>query len=126
MKLRFCPSCNNALFNIDEDSVEGKKTAVLSCRKCPYKESVNSENPLIYEHILQEDKTTTFALSKDMKNDPALDHLTNIVCPNTDCPSRVAGAQPDVVYIKLDNVNLIMLYQCVNCDTTWKQAARAT
>jgi DNA-directed RNA polymerase subunit M/transcription elongation factor TFIIS len=114
------------LFAIDEDTVDGKKTAVLSCRKCSYTEPVKADNPLIYEHILREDKTTRLAINEYLKHDPTLDHLSNIVCPNTDCPSRVGSAQPDVVYVKLDKTNLIMLYQCVNCETTWKQASRAS
>ena len=124
--MKWCPDCRNMLFAIDEDTVEGKKTAVLSCRKCSYKEPVKADNPLIYEHVLREDKTTRLAINEYLKHDPTLDHLSNIVCPNADCPSRLGTAQPDVVYVKLDKTNLIMLYQCVNCETTWKQASRAS
>ena len=124
--MKWCPDCRNMLFAIDEDTVDGKKTAVLSCRKCSYKEPVKADNPLIYEHVLREDKTTRLAINEYLKHDPTLDHLSNIVCPNADCPSRVGAAQSDVVYVKLDKTNLIMLYQCVNCETTWKQASRAS
>lgn len=124
--MKWCPACNNMLFSIDEDTIDGKKTAVLACRKCSYKEAVSSENPLVYEHVLREDKTARLVLNEYMKHDPTLDHLSNIVCPNTDCPSRVASAKPDVVPVKIDSKNLIWMYQCANCDTTWKQASRAS
>ena len=124
--MKWCPDCRNMLFAIDEDTVDGKKTAVLSCRKCSYKEPVKADNPLIYEHVLREDKTTRLAINEYLKHDPTLDHLSNIVCPNADCSSRLGTVQPDVVYVKLDKTNLIMLYQCVNCETTWKQASRAS
>lgn len=124
--MKFCPSCRNMLYNIDEDTIDGKKTAVMSCRKCEYKEAVSAENPLVYEHILHEDKTSRLVMNPYLKNDPTLDHLSNIVCPNSDCSSRVGSAKPDVVSVKINEKNLIWMYQCVNCDTTWKQASRAS
>ena len=111
------------LFGIDEDTVDGKKLAVLSCRKCSYNEPVSSENPLVYEHILREDKTARLALNPYLKNDPTLNHLTNIVCPNVECPSRSKGLVPDIVSVKIYEKKLIWMYQCVHCDAMWKQAS---
>lgn len=124
--MKFCPACRNMLFAIDEDTVDGNKTAVLSCRKCSYKEAVHSESPIVYEHILREDKTSRLVLNEYMKHDPTLDHLSNIVCPNAGCSSRTLGDKPDVVPVKIDSKNLIWMYQCANCNTTWKQSSRAT
>jgi hypothetical protein len=62
-------------------------------------------------------------MNKFMKHDPTLDHLTNVVCPNADCPSRVGTATPDVVPVEINDKYLIWMYQCVNCETTWKQSA---
>ena len=122
--MKFCPNCRNMLYNIDEEVVDGVKTAVLMCRKCEYKEPITDQNPLVYEHILQEDKTTHLVMNPYLKNDPTLDHLSNIMCPNRECPSR-RGAPSDVVPVKINEKKLIWMYQCVNCDTTWKQASRA-
>jgi len=111
------------LYNIDEEVVAGKKTAVLTCRKCEYKEPITDDNPLVYEHILRDDKTTRLAMNPYLKNDPTLDHLTNIVCPNTECPSK-SGKPSDIVPVKISEKQLIWVYQCANCDATWKQASR--
>lgn len=124
--MKFCPSCRNMLYSIDEDVIDGSKMAVLSCRKCQYKEAVSPENPLVYEHVLREDKTSRLVMNPYLKNDPTLDHLSNITCPNEACPSRVGAAKPDVVPVKINERDLIWMYQCVNCDTTWKQASRAS
>ena len=123
--MKFCPVCRNMLYGIDEEVVDTKKTAVLTCRKCEYKEPITSEKPLVYEHILKEDLVTKIISNPYLKNDPTLDHLSNIVCPNIECPSK-SGAQSDVVPVKLNEKQLIWLYQCVNCDTTWKQSSRAS
>ena len=121
--MKFCPACRNMLFGIDEDTVDGKKVAILSCRKCPYKEAVSAENPLVYEHILREDKTARLVLNPYLKNDPTLNHLSNIQCPNNECISQSKSIKSDVVAVKINEKNLIWMYQCVHCDTTWKQAS---
>ena len=124
--MKFCPACRNMLYGIDEATIDGTKTAVLSCRKCEYTEPLDTNNPVVYEHVLREDKTTRLAINPYLKNDPTLEHLSNIVCPNATCPSRSGNAKPDVVPVKLNDKNLVWMYQCVNCDTTWKQNSRAS
>ena len=118
--MKFCPACRNALYPIDEDVVGGVKTAILSCRKCEYKEPAKG---LIYEHNLREDKSMRLVMNKFMKHDPTLDHLDNVICPNSDCPSNIGAASPDVVPVEVDPKHLVFMYQCTNCTTTWKQSA---
>jgi len=114
------------LYGIEEDTADdGQKFAVLSCRKCEYKESVTRENPVVYEHILREDKSDRLAMNPYLKHDPTLPRFTEIVCPSKECPSK-QGSKPDVVGVKLDAKHIVWMYQCANCDTTWKQSARAS
>ena len=112
------------LFEINEETIDGSKAAVMSCYRCPYKEPVSPENPLVYEHILKEDKTTSLSLNKNWKNDVTLPRFDNIICPNEECPSHARGVQNEVVAVKLNEKNLIWMYQCVHCETSWKQASR--
>ena len=121
--MKFCPVCRNMMFGIDEHVADGKKTAMLSCHKCSYKQPVDSENPVVYEHVLREDKTARLALNPYLKNDPTLNHLSNIQCSNQDCPSRTRSVVSDVVAVKINEKNLVWMYQCVHCDTTWKQSS---
>jgi DNA-directed RNA polymerase subunit M/transcription elongation factor TFIIS len=111
-------------FGIDEDNVDGKKTAVLTCRKCDYKDVITDQNSMVYEHILKEDRTARLVLNPNLKNDPTLNHLSNIKCPNERCPANLKLKDPDVVPVKINEKDLIWLYQCVNCEATWKQASR--
>jgi DNA-directed RNA polymerase subunit M/transcription elongation factor TFIIS len=123
--MKFCPTCRNMLYAIDESTnEEGDKFAVLSCRKCEYTEALTRNNPVVYEHILREDKSENLALNPYLKFDPTLPRFTEIVCVNKDCPSK-HGKKSDVVGVKLDAKDLVWMYQCANCDTTWKQSARA-
>jgi hypothetical protein len=41
------------LYGIDEATIDGTKTAVLSCRKCEYTEPLNQDNPVVYDHLLK-------------------------------------------------------------------------
>jgi len=122
--MKFCPVCRNMLYAIDESTNdEGTKFAVLSCRKCEYTEPLSRDNPVVYEHLLREDKSDRLALNPYLKFDPTLPRFTEIVCPTKDCPSK--NGKSDVVGVKLDAKDLIWMYQCAKCDTTWKQNARA-
>jgi DNA-directed RNA polymerase subunit M/transcription elongation factor TFIIS len=117
--MKFCPDCGNMLYAVAE-SAEG---AFFQCRKCVYKEAITQANPLVYEHSLKEDTTAKLVMNPYLKFDPTLPRFTTIVCPNAECPSK-RGATPDVVGVKLDATNVIWMYQCALCDTTWKQGAR--
>ena len=121
--MKFCPACRNMLYPIDESVVDGTKTAVFSCNKCEYKEKVDDANPIVYEHILREDKVSNLANNQYIEFDDTLEHLDNIVCPKTDCPSK-SGAKPDVVAIKINEKKLIWLYKCANCKIAWEQSSR--
>lgn len=123
--MKFCPLCRNMLYTIDEETIDSIKTAVHKCRKCEYLEKVTRENPIVYEHSLNEDKSTRLVMNPYIKNDPTLDHLSNVVCPNKQCPSRIGNAKPDVVAVEINDKQLIWMYQCVNCETTWKQSSSA-
>lgn len=124
--MKFCPACRNMLYGIDEATIDGVKKAVLSCQKCKYTEALDKENPVVYEHVLREDKTASLSINPYLEYDPTLDHLTNIVCPNNDCPSRNGSVSSEVVPVEIDHLRLIWMYKCVNCKTMWKQNSRAS
>ena len=116
--MKFCQQCNNFLYSIEERD----RTAVLKCRSCPYEEPVTKENPVVYEHDLQQDTSVQYSINPYLKYDPTLPRFTNMVCPNDTCTTR--GTDSNIVGIKLDATNVLWLYQCAACGVTWKQFAR--
>lgn len=124
--MKFCPVCRNMLYGIEEDVVDGDKTAVLACRKCEFKESLTRENPVVYEHVLKTDTADTLVLNPYLKYDPTLEHLTNVICPNKMCSTKTSDTKPDVVAVEINNKKLAWMYQCANCDYAWKQNGRST
>ena len=118
--MKFCPACRNMLYPIDESVVDGTKTAVFSCNKCDFKQKIDDANPLVYEHILREDKASHLASNEYLEYDPALEHLTTILCPNAECTTNTHDTHREVIYIRYDNVNMKYIYLCSTCDIVWK------
>lgn len=116
--MKFCTQCNNMLYSIEER----EKQAFLKCRSCPYEEPITKENPVVYDHDIQQDTSVQYSINPYLKYDPTLPRFTNMVCPNETCQTR--GKESNVVGIKLDPVNVLWLYQCAVCNATWKQLAR--
>jgi len=125
--MKFCPKCCNMLYGIEEDVIDEVKTAVLTCRKreCGYKEPVSADNPVVYEHILRKQTVASLAMNPYLKHDPTLEHLTNVVCPNVECPTKTDKKLTwDVVPVEIDSKNLVWMYQCAHCSKTWTQSSR--
>jgi len=120
--MKFCPACKNMLYTLSEDADDGQKFAVLECRKCEFKEKLDKNNPIVYEHILREDKTEKIALNPYLKYDPTLPRFTEMVCPNKECASN-HGEKSDIVGVKIDAKELTWTYQCSICDNVWKQTS---
>ena len=113
--MKFCTKCNNFLYHIEERDHK----AYLKCRSCPYEEEVAA---VVYEHDLQQDTSIQYSINPFTKYEATLPRFTNMVCPNKTCPTQ--NKESDIVGIKLDAVNVLWLYQCAVCETTWKQLAR--
>ena len=114
----FCKKCRNML----HDYVERDGHLFHKCRACPYEKEVTPDNPVVYEHSLQQDTSIQISINPFMKDADVLPRFNNMVCINETCPTR--GGPSDIVGLKLDAVNAVWLYQCRECDATWKQAAR--
>ena len=115
--MKFCTKCANFLYSIEERDSK----AYLKCRACPYEEEVTRENPVVYEHDLQQDTSVQYSINPYLKYDPTLPEFDTMVCKNEECTTR--GAKSQIVGIKLDKTNVMWLYQCKVCDAMWKQSA---
>lgn len=114
--MKFCPDCKNMLYTVEQAE---DTTVKLKCRKCPYYEDSPA---LLYEHNLRDDTTARLAANPYLTQDPTLPRFNTIQCPNETCPAR--GKTQDVVGVKIDKTNVVWLYQCAHCSTSWKQASR--
>ena len=122
--LRYCPVCDNYLYmQVDAESQELRRI----CRKCGFKED-DAKGGLVMEMMVQQKSSEGYKilLNEFTRKDPRLPHIrSNITCPNTVCDSNKGGKNPDVIYIKYDNVNLMYLYICDICGDQWHSRNRA-
>jgi DNA-directed RNA polymerase subunit M/transcription elongation factor TFIIS len=118
--MKFCAKCDNMMYNIEER--EGH--AYRKCRSpgCDGEEEITKENPVVYDHDLQQDTSIQYSINPFIKHEPTLPRFTNMKCPNPTCATR--GKESNIVGIKLDARNVIWMYQCAVCDATWKQSAK--
>ncbi len=113
--MKFCEKCENMLYSIEER----ENTAFYKCMNpvCSYEKEITQENPIVYEHNLQQDMSIQYSMNPYLKLDPTLPRFTTMKCPNQACTIKPS----DVVGVKLDATNVVWMYQCAHCDTTWKQ-----
>ncbi len=115
--MRFCVDCKNMLYTIEQTEGGGVS---LKCRRCPYSEAAPA---LLYEHNLREDTTARLTANPYLMQDPTLPSFDTIACFNGECPSHKTKVY-DVVGVKIDKVNVVWMYQCRVCSTSWKQPSR--
>ena len=115
--MKFCPDCRYYLYLQirPEDSIMFRH-----CRNCGYKEE--EAGGLVFETNLQEKSSEGYKLllNEFTRNDPTLPHVTTINCPNGSCQTRTGNKEPDVIYMKYDNVNMKYIYICNVCGEQWR------
>lgn len=134
MSLKFCGKCHNMLTMsvTDED-------LIYRCPMCGLSEKVSGNNPICvlsrdehfqgggaggYDHLVNE----------YTKYDPTCPRTREVMCPNDNCPTRYSGSDSEssssssrrkplrpqeAVIVRVDEVNLIYMYICVECNTRW-------
>ncbi len=121
--MNFCTRCDNMYYmKIDDDDNSPEKGKLIYyCRNCGHEETnVNIHNLCISRY---EDNVTqkTSKINEFTKYDPTLPHSHTIKCPNEKCASNkeVDSASSDVIYIRIDDINMKYMYLCVYCNTNW-------
>ena len=60
-------------------------------------------------------------LNEFTRRDPRLPHIKkDVKCPDPACDSNHGKAEPDVIYIKYDAINMLYLYICDICGHQWR------
>jgi DNA-directed RNA polymerase subunit M/transcription elongation factor TFIIS len=122
--IRLCPTCDYYLYT----QVEGEEKVLNRvCRMCGYKET-DTTGGLVMEMLVQQKAAQGYKIliNEYTQKDPTLPHIRkNMKCPNPACDSN-HGVDPDIIYLKYDNVNLLYIYICniPGCGFRWESAKR--
>jgi len=116
--VRFCPVCENYLYlqTSGDDQVLSRL-----CRRCGFHQQ-DENGGLVMEMTVQErsEEGYKILLNEFTRKDPRLPHRNDIKCPEPGCDSNHGKADPDIIYIKYDAINMLYLYICDVCGFQWR------
>ena len=142
--MKFCDVCDNMLYvTVNDDKL------IFQCKNCNFsKEEGDAEaiiarqaasklvllqnytgemnevtNDACIMNINYSDDARSYKqyMNTNVKYDPTLPHVNNIVCPHDDCKTGVhKDKTTDTIYIKYDHKNMKYLYFCCNCENFWR------
>jgi DNA-directed RNA polymerase subunit M/transcription elongation factor TFIIS len=95
---------------------------IYYCRNCGNKDSTISVKDVTVSNVqLKKSKQEfTHIINKYTKLDPTLPRVSNILCPNTECPTNTENKSREIIYIRYDDTNMKYVYLCSTCDIVWK------
>ena len=137
--MNMCPECDNMLYLKIKDaddvlleeleeaskSKKQKKPSVYLqyfCRKCGYTTTKQTGN-CVYKNMYNFESTTYKSkVNKYMCYDRTLPVVTNLDCPNSECPTNTQKEDKRVLYQQYDENNLKFIYVCCVCDHKWRNS----
>jgi DNA-directed RNA polymerase subunit M/transcription elongation factor TFIIS len=128
--MHFCSVCENMLYikiytpedQEDEGPVTDNNSLLYYCRKCGHQEdTITKENICVSKLTLKRtEQKYDHLINEYTKLDPTLPRVTNIDCPNTECPTRTDEEDKEVITMRYDDINMKYVYLCAKCDFIWK------
>jgi ribA/ribD-fused uncharacterized protein len=118
--IRFCPVCRYYLYV--EANTGQTESLYRFCRNCGYRKA-DEKGGLVTEMMVQERAAEGYKilLNEFTRRDPRLPHIKkDVKCPDPACDSNHGKADPDVIYIKYDAINMLYLYICDICGHQWR------
>ena len=95
---------------------------VYYCRNCGNEdEKITSENICVSKtQLKRSEQKYNHIINEYTKLDPTLPRINTIKCPNSECSSNKDNEKREVIYLRYDDVNMLYIYLCTQCDTVWK------
>ena len=118
--MEFCKDCNNLLYLkiVKKDNDVELHHQCANCKSNIITQS--KDNKCIYTKPYDIDKLKYYIKRKDnLKYDPTIPHIDILPCPSRSCPSNTGAQKNDVLFVCLDNIKLLNLYVCMNCNEHW-------
>lgn len=124
----FCSNCDNMYYLKINDKNTNK--LLYYCRQCGNEDDslVNNEICVLKTKLKDNEQVYHHIINEYTKEDPTIPRITNIKCPNTDCPSNInsddenkdESVKREVLYIRYDDLNMKYVYLCAICDKVWE------
>jgi DNA-directed RNA polymerase subunit M/transcription elongation factor TFIIS len=115
--MHFCNYCENFLYiKLDDEN-----KLHYHCKNCNNTVPSNETGSICItdNNYIDDDTNYKQYISKYLKYDQTLPHITNIKCPNKDC-IKPKDKDEDVIFVKYDFQKMKYMYYCTFCDHFWK------
>lgn len=118
--MHFCSKCQNMYYI--KLSADNENELIYYCRNCGHEDTqiTNSNVCVSKTNLKRNEQKYTQILNEYTKLDPTLPRVTNIICPNSECPTNKDGAPREVIFVRYDDTNIKYVYLCSTCDKIWK------
>jgi len=114
--MEFCEICDNMLF-ITSREEDGVAKLMHLCRKCGNEKQIHAS--VVSSMTFTKKEQYSSVINKYTKLDPTLPRINSIPCPKAGCVNNTQP-NPEIIYVRYDNVDLKYAYLCPECDTIWK------
>lgn len=118
--MKFCQMCDNMMYIKVSDDMPQRMSYI--CKHCNTSEDCVATESICVLDNNYVDKNASYKqyMSKFLKYDMTLPHVTNITCPNESCRSHDSDVGNDVIIVKYDFDNMKYMYHCERCEAFWK------
>ena len=116
--MRFCKNCNNMYYLTISSEKDAVQTLLYTCRNCGDETRDSTLLGCVSEtFVSKKNADIGYIMNEYTKYDQTLPHISNVKCPNSECPSNKDPEhnKRDVVYIRYDDTNMKYVYLCVVC-----------
>lgn len=93
------------------------------CRCCGFTdgELASQSVCVLKTQLRKSEQQFAHLINRYVKLDPTLPRIYHVRCPDANCKTNLEQVEnPEVIYMRYDDVNLKFVYICVECDTTWQ------
>jgi DNA-directed RNA polymerase subunit M/transcription elongation factor TFIIS len=104
-------------------SADDSNKLVYYCRNCGNEESelkVDENICISKTQIKQDSQNFSHIINEYTKLDPTLPRISNILCPNVNCPTNTEDIPKEIIVIRYDDINMKYVYLCSTCNHYWK------
>lgn len=120
--MHFCTQCSNMYYiSINPEQPD---QLMYYCRNCGHTDTtISATNVTVCKAQLKKSQQEfSHIINKYTKLDPTLPRVSNILCPNPECPTNNSKAKVDreIIYIRYDDKDMKYVYLCSTCDTVWQ------
>ena len=116
--MHFCIECNNMYYIRISDDNSNK--LIYYCRNCGNEDHTLTVDNVNISSIQVKNEAQLNSINKYTKLDPTLPRISNVLCPDPECPTNKEGVPREIIYIRYDDVNMKYVYLCSECDTVWQ------